>query len=310
MNYIIFDMEWNQPSSAKEKNPDLIRGEIIQIGFFVLNENFDILHNEDILIKPVCYKSINQYVEILTGISQKMLNDGVSFETAIRKMAEFFDKNTLLFTWGDDDIPILNENMKFHKIEDICLPKHFNLQRFYAIQTNAETRQTALKTATEHFGIEIDIQAHDALNDAYLTMLVAKKLDIAQGIKEYDKVIQPKINKSLNPWDNDKLVFSISQEYNKHPGALPDTCRSLSANCKDCGSEIILSSLCRHGRFGFVTTAECVCGNRYFVHFEMKNNILVSDIYELSNKTEKFYENKIRAKETRKRYYQSKTKKK
>ena len=62
MNYIIFDMEWNQPSSAKEKNPDLIRGEIIQLGFFVLNEKLEVLHNENILIKPVCYKNINQYV--------------------------------------------------------------------------------------------------------------------------------------------------------------------------------------------------------------------------------------------------------
>ncbi len=310
MNYIIFDMEWNQPSSAKEKNPDLVRGEIIQIGFFVLNQNFDILHNEDMLIKPICYKSINQYVGLLTGISQKMLNNGITFEAALRKMAQFFDENTLLFTWGDDDIPILNENMRFHKIEDVTLPKHFNLQRFYSIQTNAETRQTALKTAAEHFGIEADIQAHDALNDAYLTLLVAKKLDISRGIEEYDKAVQKKNSKVQNPWQNDRLVFTSSQEYNKHPGSIPDTCRSISIPCEDCGSDIIFSSLCRHGRYGFVTTTECVCANRYFAHFELVENTLTANIYELSNKTEKFYENKLRAKETRKRYYQAKKKKK
>lgn len=310
MNYIIFDMEWNQPSSAKEKNPELVRGEIIQIGFFVLNDNFDILHKENILIKPVCYTSINQYVGLLTGISQKMLNNGITFEAALRRMSEFFDDDTLLFTWGDDDVPILNENMKFHEIDDISLPKHFNLQRFYAVQTNAETRQTALKTAAEHFEIEADIQAHDALNDAFLTLLIAKKLDISRGIEEYDKAIIKKDSKTHSPWENDNLIFSISQEFNKHPGSIPDTCRSITVSCKDCGEEIIFNPLCRHGRYGFVTTAECVCTSRYFVHFEMKNNILTADVYELSEKTEKFYENKIRVKETRKRYYQAKKKKK
>ena len=310
MNYIIFDMEWNQPSSAKEKNPDLIRGEIIQLGFFVLNEKLEALHKENIVIKPVCYKNINQYVGFLTGISQNMLNKGVSFESALRRMAEFFTDDTVLFTWGDDDIPILNQNMKFHKIE-MTLPKHYNLQRFYSIQTENETRQTALKTAAEYFSIETDIQAHDALNDAYLTLLVARKLDINRGIAEYDKAsicVKPKVIKK--PWDDEKLYCCTQNDYDKVIGALPDTCRNTIICCGECKESLILSNLCRHGKNSFITVGECVCGKRYFIHFELKNCVLTTNVYQLSDKTEKFYESKIQAKQTRKRYYMAKNRKK
>lgn len=309
MNYIIFDMEWNQPNSAKEKNPALVRGEIIQLGFFVLNEKLEVFHKENILVKPVCYKFINQYVGYLTGISQDMLDSGVSFETALNRMAEFFTDDTILFTWGDDDIPILNENMRFHKIE-MLLPKHYNLQRFYSLQTGNETRQTALKTAAEHFEIEMDIQAHDALNDAYITLLVARKLDISNGIADYDKAIITTKPKQKNIWDNEKCCFSCESEYKKVIGALPDTCRSVKISCNECGEEIIFSNLCRYGKNSFITVGECVCGCRYFVHFEMKNDILATRAYELSEKTEKLYQGKLQAKEARKRYYKAKDKKK
>jgi hypothetical protein len=38
----------------------------------------------------------------------------------------------------------------------------------------------------EYFSLEQRLPAHDALNDAYFTALVASKLDVVKGIKEYD----------------------------------------------------------------------------------------------------------------------------
>ena len=310
MNYIIFDMEWNQPSSAKEKNPDLIRGEIIQLGFFVLNDSYDILCKKDIIIKPICYKSINQYVGYLTGISQDMLNAGVPFSAAVKQLAEYFTDDTVLFTWGDDDMPILRQNMEFHKIEDIALPKHYNLQRFYSMQTGTEARQTALKTAAEYFNIDLDIQAHDALNDAYLTLLVAKKLDISRGIADYEKTASVKSAKPKKPWDNDRLYCCIEQQFTKNIGALPDVCRGVSIACEECKEGLIFGTLCRYGKNTFISIAECVCGCRYFVLSELKENVLYTSVFELSEKTEKFYNGKISARESRKRYYQAKNKRK
>ena len=38
----------------------------------------------------------------------------------------------------------------------------------------------------DYFGLVQNLPAHDALNDAYFTALVAQKLDVPKGVKEYD----------------------------------------------------------------------------------------------------------------------------
>ena len=47
-------------------------------------------------------------------------------------------------------------------------------------------KQRSLEYAMEHFEIPQNLPAHDALNDAYFTALVASKLDVAGGIRAYD----------------------------------------------------------------------------------------------------------------------------
>ena len=305
MNYIIFDMEWNQPSSPKEKNHALIHGEIIQIGFFVLDDRLETLHKEDILIKPVCYPAINKYVSILTGISQDMLEKGVCFSDAIRRMSEYFQDDTVLFTWGDDDMPILRENMKYHGITDIALPMHYNLQRFFCGQTGTPSRQIALKTAAEHFGIDPDIQAHNALNDAYVTLLVAKKLDIKAGISEYAKYSLTINEKNVQqPWLTAKVLFLIQQEYNGQFDGMASFCRNIPIHCPECGGQLKLNGLCRHGKAAFVTTAFCEKHGGYFIRYELKNEQITTSVYTLNEAFERLYRSRLRKKEKRERYKQ------
>ncbi|MBQ8614824.1 MAG: exonuclease domain-containing protein [Ruminiclostridium sp.] len=305
MNYIIFDMEWNQPSSPKEKKHALAHGEIIQIGFFVLSDSLEILHKEEILIKPVCYPVINKYVAILTGITQEIIETGASFDKAIHRMAEFFSDDTILFTWGDDDMPILRENMKYHNITDITLPMHYNLQRFFCAQTDTPSRQIGLKTAAEHYNIEADVQAHDALNDAYLTLLVAKRLDIPAGIADYAKYSLPRNEKNAQqPWLNSKALFLIEQEFGGSFDGMASFCRNIPLRCSECGNSLKLNSLCRHGKAAFVTTAFCEKHGGYFIRYEHKNNTVVTSVYTLNEAFERLYRSRLRKKEKREKYKQ------
>jgi len=305
MKYIIFDMEWNQPSSPKEKKLALVHGEIIQIGFFVLNDRFDILHKEDILIKPVCYPNINKYVSLLTGITQEYLDTGVTFDTAIHRMADYFTSETVLFTWGDDDIPILRENLKYHNISDVSLPMHYNLQRIFCAQTNTPLRQIALKTASEHFSIEPDVQAHNALNDAYITYLVAQKLDIPLGISEYTKYSLPKNETNpQQPWLTAKVLFLLEQDYGGQFDGMAAFCRNIALRCPECGSELKINGLCRHGKSAFVTTAFCDKNKGYFVRYELKENQVITSVYALNEAFERLYRGRLRKKEKREQYKQ------
>ena len=56
MNYIVLDMEWNQPwpgsPSARKVLPVQIRGEIIQIGAVRVSEDQQVMDEFQILIKP------------------------------------------------------------------------------------------------------------------------------------------------------------------------------------------------------------------------------------------------------------------
>ena len=72
MNYIVLDMEWNQPGpgspSARKVLPVQIRGEIIQIGAVRMNEDQQVMDEFQIMVKPKYYRHLNRRVSKLTGI--------------------------------------------------------------------------------------------------------------------------------------------------------------------------------------------------------------------------------------------------
>ena len=91
MNYIVLDMEWNQPwpgsPSAKKVLPVAIRGEIIQIGAVRVTEDQQVADEFQVLIKPKYYKRLNRRVSKLTGIKETDLRDrGVSILGGIVKL--------------------------------------------------------------------------------------------------------------------------------------------------------------------------------------------------------------------------------
>ena len=53
MNYIVFDLEWNQCPYGKERENDKLPFEIIEIGAVKLNEQFEIIDNFQCLVQPM-----------------------------------------------------------------------------------------------------------------------------------------------------------------------------------------------------------------------------------------------------------------
>ena len=77
MDYIVLDMEWNQPwpgsPSAKKVLPVQIRGEIIQIGAVRLTEDLTVADEFQVLIRPKYYRRLNRRISKLTGIKAQSL---------------------------------------------------------------------------------------------------------------------------------------------------------------------------------------------------------------------------------------------
>ena len=195
MNYIVLDMEWNQPwpgsPSSKKVLPVHIRGEIIQIGAVRVTESQEVTDEFQVMIKPKYYRHLNRRVSKLTGIKESRLKEeGVPFAYAMEQFRAWCGEDIIFLTWGFDDIGILKENLQLHGLETEWTDRWYNAQMIFNAQTDGSTAQKALKTAMEAFGIEATRPAHDALGDAYHTALICAKLDLKRGAEEYNQALK------------------------------------------------------------------------------------------------------------------------
>ena len=195
MDYIVLDMEWNQPwpgsPSARKVLPVQIRGEIIQIGAVRVTEDQQVADEFQVLIRPKFYRRLNRRVSKLTGIKESRLKEeGVSMEEAMASFRRWCGEDVTFLTWGFDDITILRENLQLYGLDDSWTGTWYNAQMMFNAQTDGSTAQKALKTAMEMFGIEATRPAHDALGDAYHTALICARLDLKKGTSEYDQALK------------------------------------------------------------------------------------------------------------------------
>ena len=79
MNYIVFDLEWNQSSTGKAAEVDNLPFEIIEIGAVKLDENGETLQEFSRLIRPVVYREMNQITGELVHLQMKELEKGKAF---------------------------------------------------------------------------------------------------------------------------------------------------------------------------------------------------------------------------------------
>ena len=195
MDYIVLDMEWNQPwpgsPSAKKVLPVHIRGEIIQIGAVRLTEDGQVADEYQVMIRPKYYRRLNRRVSKLTGIKESWLKEeGIPFPEAMEQFRSWCGEQIVFLTWGFDDIGILRENLKLFDLDDSWTGKWYNAQMIFNAQTDGSNSQKALKTAMEIFGIEATRPAHDALGDAYHTALICARLDLKRGAEEYQQALK------------------------------------------------------------------------------------------------------------------------
>ena len=195
MDYIVLDMEWNQPwpgsPSAKKVLPVQIRGEIIQIGAVRLTEDGAVEDEFQVMIRPKYYRRLNRRVSKLTGIKESRLKEeGVSFPEAMEQFRGWCGEDIVFLTWGFDDIGILRENLRLFGLEEGWTERWYNAQMIFNAQTDGSNAQQALKTAMEIFSIPATRPAHDALGDAYHTALICAKLDLSKGAAEYDQALK------------------------------------------------------------------------------------------------------------------------
>lgn len=179
MNYIVFDLEWNQsPTGKKNTNPRL-PFEIIEIGAVKLNEKLERVDSFHRLIKPQVYKWIHESIREVIHVNYRDLSRGVPFPKAITEFIEWCGPEFYFFTWGNQDVMELQRNMKFYDLLHL-LPgpiTYYDVQKLFGIRFETRKSRRSLEYAIDQLFIKKDKSFHRALADAWYTAEVLRCIE-------------------------------------------------------------------------------------------------------------------------------------
>lgn len=274
MNYIVLDLEWNQTYHEKAEAVQRqlavrLRGEVIQIGAVKLDEQFRITGSFRETVKPKFYKKIHRHVMRLTGIDQAQIDRGTPLAEAMEHFHRFCTDDAIFLTWGPDDLPMLYDNLRANKLEAPFMQRYYDMQPMFNQQTDGDTRrQRSLEFAMEYYGISQNLPAHDALNDAYFTALVAQKLDIPRGIRELKSIRGDFLESTvLGDADGGEQGFRTVQEAISCPAFTAPVCPTCGAPLRR--AEPVLHSKGNRYQALFV----CETDGELFVQLRLQKNL-------------------------------------
>ena len=219
MGYIIVDLEFNNLKNITKyydgffrENSGLqdieLENEIIEIGAVKVDKYMKEISRMREYIKPTIFPIVNPKVTEITKIDDDILKkEGITFNEAMDKLKSMFEEGDVLCSWAKDDIAEIIINANYHKYEDLnWLDKYLDIQE-YASNILAHKKVLSLKNALEELKIKIDKnKLHDALNDAFYTKEVFKRVYNSRILKSYivsDIYNIPAIN--ISKLDNIKI---------------------------------------------------------------------------------------------------------
>ncbi len=225
MNYIVFDLEWNQSSNGKKNTNERMPFEIIEIGAVKLNSDFKEIDRFSELVKPRVYRYLNRITGNIVHLNTKELQSARYFTPVMRDFKKWCGEDYIFCTWGNLDLIELQRNMKFYKMQPLSDgPIQFlDIQKIFALQFEGKKSQHTLEYAVDYCKINKDIPFHRAFADAYYTAKVMSCLK-PQFLKRYsyDTYHLPE-----NKKDEIKVYFDdyykyISREFDNRVKALAD----------------------------------------------------------------------------------------
>lgn len=208
MNYIVYDLEWNQPNSRDQAifDPIYFEGEIVEIGAVKLDAEFRSLDEFKIYVAPRFYPKMHHGVAALTRISDRILSEqGVPFPEAFQRFMDWCGQDCAFMTWSMSDLPILMDNLTIHGIDPGVLPPCCDIQRIFSREILRNQTRFSLESALAILK-EKPETAHDALNDARNTAKICNHLDLDQYVEEYLSAVYPQTSEPFGFENRQELL--------------------------------------------------------------------------------------------------------
>ena len=240
MNYIVFDLEWNQSPIGQAGEHPRMPFEIIEIGAVKVNDKLEIVDEFQRLIRPKLYPTLHKYIRDILSYDEKVLKkNGVPFKQACTEFLEWCGSSDsyIFCTWGPSDLHYLQTNMDFYRMDKLPFPLKFcDIQQIYAEKYTADHSVSKLEKAVNFLKIESDRPFHAAVNDAYYTarVLASGKFGDITDKYTFDVYRHPKSKDEEIVEYHNKVLDHISGEYETRADAMADA-EITSVKCSRCG---------------------------------------------------------------------------
>lgn len=263
MNYIIFDLEWNNAFNYKTQKG---MNEIIEIGAVKLNNNLEFVDTFKQLIKPQVSKKLGSRFKNLTNITMEEINQsGVDFQTAFADFARWAKgEDTLFLTWSTSDLYTLVDNfLKFNGSANIdFITSYADVQKYcmHFIETQ-NGNQISLSDCAEIFDIDINnLSLHRALEDCYVEALCFKKVYNKELLKQY-----------IHKCDVSFFERLIFKPYSIKPNNKNFDINDVHLSCPKCNGEVQVIREYDYNNNTFKSAGKCIeCKNKFWIFVRAK----------------------------------------
>lgn len=211
MNYIVFDLEWNQCPYGKEQENKKLPFEIIEIGALKLDENRNYTDSFHQVVKPVVYKKLHYRTKEILDIKGSDLEQGIPFTEAVKKFMQWCGLEAKFCTWGSSDLAELQRNMKYYHMLNLLKGPifYYDIQKLFGLAHEGQRTARSLESAINYLDMKKEGQFHRALNDAYYTA------EIFKGIPEKTVKNYYSIDCYQNPRSRKNQIYAVFPEYSK-----------------------------------------------------------------------------------------------
>ncbi len=283
MNYIIFDLEWNNVFNYKTNKGF---NEIIEIGAVKLNDRLEIVDSFKQLIKPAVTKKLSSNFKSLTRITMEEIKaDGLPFDEAFNDFARWCgngDNNTVFLSWSQSDLYTLVDNFaKFKNTALVSFIKKYADAQSYCMQfiEDHSGNQISLANCAEKFEIDIDTSVlHRAVEDCFVSACCIKKVFDKDKFKRYINECDIAFFERL-VFKNYFLDFSHKDKFDVN---------SVELCCPDCHGVITPAQEYQYYNNTFKTYGKCnKCKKKFWVFVRAKqtyDGIVITRHYTLMSR--------------------------
>lgn len=204
MDYVVFDLEWNQSNTGLEEEKERFPFEIIEIGAIKLSSDGVLGEEFGELIRPQVYREMHRITGKLLHLQMEELQRGKCFPEVAERFRSWCGEGEFLYcTWGTLDLMELQRNRKYYNMTPLSeVPlKYLDVQKLFALTFDREElrKRRSLEDAVDYLELEKDVPFHRALADAYYTarilqVLLEKNPEVLENVS-YDTFYPPRTRK-------------------------------------------------------------------------------------------------------------------